>query len=112
MVDEGEPSSKRPRTSNLESSGNSSTTEQIMVSLTKSNDPSNSNSTSDDDEDDEEPINRDSLLVLNDDCLRKIFECSELEVYCNLADVCKRLKNLAEDVFGRRFSKIKTSETT
>ncbi|XP_055295740.1 uncharacterized protein LOC129565191 [Sitodiplosis mosellana] len=101
MADEGEPISKRLR----RSESNYTTVEQSVESQSKSSDLMHSNPTSDDEED-EQAIDVDSLLVLNDYCLLKIFELSSIESLCRLANVCKHFKLLAQDVFSRRYSEI------
>lgn len=58
---------------------------------------------------DEELITQDSLLVLNDDCLRTIFKKIQFNIHslCDLAEVCTRFERLATGIFPRQFSKKK-----
>lgn len=54
-----------------------------------------------------------SLLVLNDDCLYKIFEFCDLMTLSNLNDVCQRLRTLTNERKARDISmKLKISPTS
>ncbi|XP_037029392.1 uncharacterized protein LOC119069442 [Bradysia coprophila] len=44
-----------------------------------------------------------SLLLLNNDCLIRIFKCVELLDLVNLSRTCVRFKNIATDTFNPRF---------
>lgn len=43
-----------------------------------------------------------TLMSLNDDCLRTIFENQSLNDLCSVSNTCKRFKELAVDVYRRR----------
>lgn len=47
----------------------------------------------------------DSLMLLPDDCLRRIFEYSDTKDLCWLADVCSRTRPIAEETFRKRYRK-------
>lgn len=49
----------------------------------------------------DEPPN--SLLRLNDDCLRHVFKYSDEEDLCGLANVCTRMRPIAEQTFHKRY---------
>lgn len=48
-----------------------------------------------------------SLLRLNDDCLRDIFHNLDQENLCRLADVCTRMRPIAEQTFGKRYKEMR-----
>ncbi|XP_031623767.1 uncharacterized protein LOC116341054 [Contarinia nasturtii] len=43
------------------------------------------------------------LLALNDDCLYAVFQNLNIESLCHTANVCKRMRSVAEQVFHRYF---------
>ncbi|XP_037029391.1 uncharacterized protein LOC119069441 [Bradysia coprophila] len=47
-----------------------------------------------------------SLLLLNNDCLIRIFKCVELLDLVNLSRTCVRFKNIAADTFNPRFKMV------
>lgn len=47
-----------------------------------------------------------TLLLLNDDCLRDICDRLDIESLCEIAAVCKRLQSIAEGTFRRRYCKL------
>lgn len=52
---------------------------------------------------DPDHVPEDSLMRLNDDCLRHIFKYSDEENLCELADVCTRARAIAEETFRKRY---------
>lgn len=42
-----------------------------------------------------------SLLRLNDECLRKLFVHLDVETLCEMANVCKRFRKIAEQIFAQ-----------
>lgn len=52
-------------------------------------------------------INRDSLLILPDYCLLKVFHGLDVKMICHMANVCQRFRIIAENIFSRRLVTIK-----
>lgn len=46
------------------------------------------------------------LLLLDDDCLLKVFEHLELKEFCSMADVCKRLRTITATAFHVKFQQL------
>lgn len=99
------------------SRSNESTLEWLSL-MDNINAPSSYSSSSLDDQrtDDQQPDNshveeqRNSLLRLNDYCLRDIFASLNRGTLCQLADVCTRLRSIAEKVFSKQHTEVVLSK--
>lgn len=86
MADSVEPVTKRPR-QQLKDTHTSKSSAQSTESIPKINSPAQQNPST-------------SLHFLTDDCLQKLFQRLDVENLCQMTNVCKRFKVIAERAFS------------
>lgn len=54
---------------------------------------------------------KDSLMYLNDHCLQKLFENLDIDGLCQMANVCKRFRQVAQQVFDEHHKEFELENT-
>lgn len=57
-------------------------------------------------------VSLDFFTALNDDCIFEIFRRIALDELCEMSQVCKKLRELVEDYFPRRYPKLLSKKVT